>query len=79
MINSTVLLAENSHVAFSFGPTPMQVMRDAGFALEQRDGQLRWQGVTLIKKRGSSDAITSRTMPLSAQEVPKPPWDLSPR
>lgn len=55
-----VLRPQSKRLAFSYGPTPNQTMRDAGYALEVRDGSLWWQGLRLVPIPNARGVGTSR-------------------
>lgn len=48
LLDAQVLLPSNGQQAFTFGPSPMQVMRDAGYSVEASGSNLKVRGVTLV-------------------------------
>jgi len=67
MLDAEVLLPSNDQLAFTFGPTPMQVMRDAGFSVEATGSNLLVRGTTLVP--------TTATKSAGPEPVPSQAWE----
>ncbi len=65
LLDSQVLLPSSGQQAFTFGPTPMQVMRDAGYSVEASGANLRVRGVTLVPVTTTS----SRSAPVTSPQA----------
>ena len=64
LLDDQVLLPTSAQQAFTFGPTPMQVMRDAGYSVEASGANLKVRGVTL-------KPITTRSGRSAPNEQPR--------
>lgn len=60
LLNGSVLRPASGKLAFTFGPSPLQVMRDEGVSIEAKHGHLRYQGVKLVRQ----------PLPATAQALP---------
>lgn len=63
LLDSQVLLPSSGQQAFTFGPTPMQVMRDAGYSVEAAGTNLKVRGVTLVPITTTASRSTPATSP----------------
>lgn len=77
LLGNQVLRPASGKVAFTFGPTPLQVMRDAGFALEARGAMLRFQGAQLVRvgpaPAAPRAAVTLLSWPVAPTLAPSVP------
>jgi len=67
LLDSEVLLPSSDQLAFTFGPSPMQVMRDAGYSVQVAGSNLVSRGATLIP------ATTTKSE--NRQRVPSQAWE----
>jgi hypothetical protein len=67
LLDSEVLQPSSDQLAFTFGPSPMQVMRDAGYSVQAAGSNLVSRGATLVP------ATTTKSE--NRERVPSQAWE----